>query len=152
MDHQGRQRVLPLSRFHDRGLPRPDPDQAEESASDAGGLPLLSWRVRSLRNRTDRSTRHDLRSLSHAELQRHHEAFPASAAELLDIERSFEQRSLRGGTARATVAAAIAEIEAELDAESARLEETARAMQEPADDAEPAGAAKSARAGKRRGK
>jgi argininosuccinate lyase len=74
-----------------------------------------------------------LRSLSHAEMQRFNPAFPASAAELLDIERSFEQRSLPGGTARATVEAALAETAAELDAEASRLDEAASpsAMEDP---------------------
>ena len=44
----------------------------------------------------------DIRSLDHSrEMRSFHEAFPAAAAELLDLERSFEQRTLAGGTARA---------------------------------------------------
>jgi argininosuccinate lyase len=68
--------------------------------------------------------RHDLRTLSHETLRDFHEAFPASAAELLDIERSFEQRSLVGGTARATVERALAAVHDELDAEARSLGET----------------------------
>jgi len=56
----------------------------------------------------------DLRSLSHADMQSFHEAFPAGADELLDLERSLESRSLAGGTARVRVEARLVEVEAEL--------------------------------------
>ncbi|MFP8874905.1 MAG: argininosuccinate lyase [Myxococcota bacterium] len=49
----------------------------------------------------------DLRDLSLEELREFHEAFPASGAELLDLERSIESRRLPGGTARETVNAAL---------------------------------------------
>ncbi len=64
----------------------------------------------------------DLRSLSHADMQSFHEAFDASANELLDLERSLESRSLAGGTARARVEAALDEIEAELAADRRAIE------------------------------
>ena len=65
---------------------------------------------------------HDLAALSKEELTTFHAAFPAGSAELLDIERSFEQRSLVGGTARETVASALEEVSSELDEEAARLD------------------------------
>jgi argininosuccinate lyase len=49
----------------------------------------------------------DLRTLSREDLRAFHADFPASAAELLSLERALEERSLPGGTARATVAAAL---------------------------------------------
>jgi argininosuccinate lyase len=49
----------------------------------------------------------DLRALSREDLRAFHAAFPAAAAELLSLERALEERSLPGGTARATVAAAL---------------------------------------------
>ncbi len=51
----------------------------------------------------------DLRALSCEELRAFHPAFPAGAAALTDLERALEGRSLAGGTARATVAAALEE-------------------------------------------
>jgi argininosuccinate lyase len=65
----------------------------------------------------------DLRSLSHETLREFHGAFPAGADELLDIEHSFEQRSLVGGTARATVEQALAAARERLDAEARQLAE-----------------------------
>jgi argininosuccinate lyase len=64
----------------------------------------------------------DLRSLSSEDLKAFHVAFPGSAAELLDLERSIEARSLAGGTARATVEAALTRAEEDLGAESALLD------------------------------
>ncbi len=64
----------------------------------------------------------DLRSLSRETLATFNPAFPAAANVLLDIERSFEQRALVGGTARATVEAALSEVEAELAAHAASLD------------------------------
>jgi argininosuccinate lyase len=64
----------------------------------------------------------DLRSLSSEDLKAFHAAFPGSAAELLDLERSIEARSLTGGTARATVETALARAEEALGAESALLD------------------------------
>jgi argininosuccinate lyase len=64
----------------------------------------------------------DIRSLSHSDMRGFNEAFPASARELLDLERSFEQRSLAGGTARDTVAAALERAKTELDEEALSLE------------------------------
>jgi len=49
----------------------------------------------------------DLRTLSLEDLRAFHAAFPAPARELLSLERALEQRSLPGGTARTTVAAAL---------------------------------------------
>jgi len=65
---------------------------------------------------------HDLAALSHAELQGFHEAFPAGAGELLDIERSFEARSLVGGTAHGVVGDALDAVRGELDREAAALD------------------------------
>jgi argininosuccinate lyase len=62
----------------------------------------------------------DLRTLSLADLRAFHPAFPAPASELLSLERALEERRLPGGTARATVSAALeaadAEVAAGLDA------------------------------------
>ncbi|MBW2275704.1 MAG: hypothetical protein JRG96_20795, partial [Deltaproteobacteria bacterium] len=69
----------------------------------------------------------DLRSLDHAQMRSFHEAFPAAAVELLDLERSFEQRKLVGGTARPTVAAALERASAQLDEEERSLEKQADA-------------------------
>jgi len=63
----------------------------------------------------------DLRSLSLAELRGFHPAFPASAEDLLDLERSIESRTLVGGPARASVAAALERARRELDAEAREL-------------------------------
>ena len=49
----------------------------------------------------------DLRTLSQADLAAFHPSFPAAAGELASLERSLEQRSLPGGTAKATVSAAL---------------------------------------------
>jgi len=49
----------------------------------------------------------DLRALSLEDLRAFHAAFPAPASELLSLERALEERSLIGGTARATVARAL---------------------------------------------
>ena len=59
----------------------------------------------------------DLRSLSKQELAGFNPAFPDDAATLLDLDRSLEQRSLAGGTARATVERALADARRELDDE-----------------------------------
>jgi len=69
----------------------------------------------------------DIRSLGHEDLRSFHEAFPAGAGELLDLERSFEQRSLTGGTARHKVAAALERADRELDEEARSLEKESRA-------------------------
>ena len=49
----------------------------------------------------------DLRSLNRADLAAFHPSFPADAGELASTTRSLEQRSLPGGTAEATVRAAL---------------------------------------------
>ena len=64
----------------------------------------------------------DLRALSREDLAAFHDAFPASAGELLDLERSLEARTLPGGTARAVVEAALEAAAARLDEEAARLD------------------------------
>jgi argininosuccinate lyase len=63
----------------------------------------------------------DLRSLSREDLVAFHPAFPAGTAELLDLERALEQRSLAGGTARANVIEALDRAETELAARSEAL-------------------------------
>jgi argininosuccinate lyase len=67
----------------------------------------------------------DLRRLSRGELRGFHAAFPASAGELLDLERALEGRSLPGGTARARVLEALSAAERRLQDEAAALEERA---------------------------
>ena len=69
---------------------------------------------------------HDLGTLDHATLRGFHEAFPAGAPELLDIERSFEARSLIGGTAKQSVLTALDEIQQALDSEAEALESASR--------------------------
>ncbi len=64
----------------------------------------------------------DLGALSREDLHAFHDAFPASAAELLDLERSLEARSLPGGTARSVVREALEAAAQRLDAAAARLE------------------------------
>jgi len=66
---------------------------------------------------------HDLSALSRETLQQFHPAFTAGSDELLDMERSFAQRDLVGGTARAQVEAALAAARAELSALSEDLAE-----------------------------
>ena len=58
----------------------------------------------------------DLRALSREDLRAFHGAFPAAAGELLSLERALEERALPGGTARATVAAALERAELEIRA------------------------------------
>jgi len=60
-----------------------------------------------------------LTSLSRGDLVAFHPSFTAGAAELLDLERALEQRSLTGGTARANVLEALDRADAEL---AARIE------------------------------
>jgi argininosuccinate lyase len=64
----------------------------------------------------------DLRELSREDLVAFHAKFPGSAAELLDLDASLEARSLTGGTARGTVASALAEASAEVQAALAALD------------------------------
>jgi argininosuccinate lyase len=63
----------------------------------------------------------DLRTLSREDLRAFHPAFPAGAAALTDLERALEERSVLGGTARATVAAALEEARARTEHEAAAL-------------------------------
>jgi len=63
----------------------------------------------------------DLSTLTREDLAAFHPAFPAGADELLSVERALEARSLVGGTARATVRAALDEAEASLAAERREL-------------------------------
>jgi argininosuccinate lyase len=55
-------------------------------------------------------------------MQSFHEAFSASAHELLDLEVSLESRSLAGGTSKDRVLAALTEVEAEIAAEREKLD------------------------------
>ena len=64
----------------------------------------------------------DLRSLSESELQGFHSAFPSDAGTLLDLERSFSERKLVGGTAKNRVESALTQARAELEAARAELE------------------------------
>jgi argininosuccinate lyase len=65
----------------------------------------------------------DLRSLSREDLRAFHPDFPAGAAELLDLERAVEERSLPGGPARANVAAALEGADAEIRNRLAALDD-----------------------------
>jgi argininosuccinate lyase len=67
----------------------------------------------------------DLRSLSREDLRAFHPGFPAGADQLLDLERSLEQRTLTGGTARATVVEALERTRSQLTAEEAVLAQEA---------------------------
>ena len=49
----------------------------------------------------------DLRTMTRTDLAAFHASFPADASELASLERALEQRSLVGGTARATVSEAL---------------------------------------------
>ncbi len=64
---------------------------------------------------------HDLASLSRETLQQFHPAFTAGSDSLLDIERSFSERDLPGGTARPRVEAALEAARAEISALSEGL-------------------------------
>ena len=64
----------------------------------------------------------DLRSLSVSQMKGFHDAFQSSSAELLDLDRSLEQRSLLGGTASAQVRAALERVREELSEEAKALE------------------------------
>ncbi|MCG8591398.1 MAG: argininosuccinate lyase [Proteobacteria bacterium] len=64
----------------------------------------------------------DLSALSREDLRAFHPAFPAGADQLLDVERSLEARALPGGTARETVAAALAAARERLAAEARELD------------------------------
>ncbi len=64
----------------------------------------------------------DLRTLSREDLRAFHPAFPAGAATLVDLDRALESRSLAGGTARATVAAALGEARQRAEAEAHALD------------------------------
>ena len=59
---------------------------------------------------------HDLGRLSRETLQEFHTAFSQGSDELLDMERSFAQRNLMGGTARTQVEAALEAAREEIDA------------------------------------
>ena len=63
----------------------------------------------------------DLRSLTLEDLRGFNAAFPGPASELLDLERSLEQRNLTGGTALSTVSDALELARRELLAEADRL-------------------------------
>jgi len=64
----------------------------------------------------------DLRSLSREDLRAFHGAFPGGTASLATLERALDERSLEGGTARATVAAALDEAKARTEREAAALD------------------------------
>jgi argininosuccinate lyase len=66
----------------------------------------------------------DLRTLSREDLRAFHAAFPGSAAELTDVERSIEARSLVGGPARANVEAALARAAEEIAGALGALDRT----------------------------
>jgi argininosuccinate lyase len=70
----------------------------------------------------------DLGSLTLEEMKGFHASFPAPSSELLDLERSFAQRRLKGGTARDTVAEALAEVEREIQATTKALEAEAKVL------------------------
>jgi len=64
---------------------------------------------------------HDLAELSRDTLQGFHKAFTAGSDDLLELERSFAQRDLAGGTARVRVAEALDAARAEIEATHAQL-------------------------------
>jgi argininosuccinate lyase len=64
---------------------------------------------------------HDLARLSRETLQGFHPAFTQGSEQLLDMERSFAQRDLLGGTARTRVEAALDAARVEIEATRARL-------------------------------
>ena len=64
----------------------------------------------------------DLRSLTQADLAAFHPSFPADAGQLASTTRSLEQRSLPGGTAEATVAAALEGAAADIALARAKLD------------------------------
>lgn len=63
-----------------------------------------------------------LDSFTHAQMKEFHPAFPASAGELLDLERSFARRNLVGGTSRDRVSDALETTARELADEARELE------------------------------
>jgi argininosuccinate lyase len=63
----------------------------------------------------------DLRSLSREDLRAFHAAFPAAAADLVDLERSLEARDGVGGTSRRRVREALGAAEACVRADLTRL-------------------------------
>jgi len=69
----------------------------------------------------------DLRSLSRDDLRAFHPDFPASAAELLSLERALEERSLPGGPARANVEAALDRADEEIRSRLLALDEKGEA-------------------------
>lgn len=64
----------------------------------------------------------DLRSLSKNELSEFHPAFPSEARTLLDLERSFSERNLIGGTSKERVEGALADARSTLEAARDALE------------------------------
>jgi len=64
---------------------------------------------------------HDLGHLSRETLQEFHTAFSQGSDELLDMERSFAQRDLLGGTARTRVEAALQAAREEIEATRVQL-------------------------------
>jgi argininosuccinate lyase len=65
----------------------------------------------------------DLRSLSRDDLRAFHPDFPASASELLSLERALEARSLPGGPARQNVEAALDRADEEIRSRLLALDE-----------------------------
>jgi argininosuccinate lyase len=70
----------------------------------------------------------DLRSLSRDDLRAFHPDFPASASELLSLERALEERSLPGGPARANVEAALDRADEEIHSRLLALDEKGEAQ------------------------
>jgi argininosuccinate lyase len=70
----------------------------------------------------------DLRSLSRDDLRAFHPDFPASASELLSLERALEARSLPGGPARANVEAALDRADEEIHSRLLALDEKGEAQ------------------------
>jgi len=69
----------------------------------------------------------DLRSLSRDDLRAFHPDFPASASELVSLERALEERSLPGGPARANVEAALDRADEEIRSRLLALDEKGEA-------------------------
>ncbi len=72
----------------------------------------------------------DIRSLDHEDMQGFNPAFPASAADLLDLERSLAQRQLIGGTSKQRVSQALETASKELAEETRALDKARSSLRD----------------------